>query len=124
MVDLNLWLIAAALLCTATVGIHIFIGGPEVVPSLLKAESMTVVARATACYCWHIVTITLAAMGVAFAMSALTGTPDAALIATGLAVCFTGLNITLIITRKLPWLEMRQWALFAPIAALGVIGLV
>lgn len=124
MQDANLWLSAAAVLSLGTMAVHIFIGGPETVGPLLSSTELDSIPRATAYFCWHIVTITIGMMGAAFAMSALTGAPDAALIATVLAAGITVWNVTLIISHKLPWLGMGQWALFGPITALGVIGLV
>lgn len=124
MLDANLWLIAAAILSFGTMGVHVFLGGPETVAPLLSAKELPAIPRATAYYCWHIVTITIGAMAAAFAMSALTGAPDAAIIATAMAIGFTIWNVILIVRQKLPWLRMGQWALFGPIAALGVVGLV
>lgn len=124
MFDANPWLLAAALVSLATVAVHVFLGGPETVSPLFSSRDLGEIPRATAYYCWHIVTITIGAMAVAFAMSAMTGAPDAAIIATAMAAGFTIWNVILIRTQRLPWLRMGQWALFGPIAILGVAGLV
>jgi hypothetical protein len=122
--DANLWLLRAATLSLVTMAVHIFLAGLETVGPLLSAKDLASIPRATAYYCWHIVTITIGAMGAAFAMSAMTGTPDAAIIATFMAAGFTIWNVALIISHKLPWLQMGQWALFGTITILGIIGLV
>ena len=124
MLDANLWLLAAAGLSLATMFIHLLIGGPETVGPLLSAKDLDSIPRATAYYCWHIVSITLGAMAAAFGMSVMTGAPDAALIATIMSAGFTVWSVVLIITHKLPWLAMGQWAFFGPITIVGVIGLV
>ena len=114
-------LAAAASLFTAAV--HVFLGGPGVAKPLLEAE-MPSVAKFTNYYCWHIVSITLIAMAVGFAVAA---TQDGAAL-TGLswtliAAAFAIWSLALAVWKRMSLFALPQWLLFAPIAALGVWGL-
>ena len=62
----NFWLLAAGVAATITTLIHIFAGGPTVAAPLLAARDIAETPKLTNYYCWHIVTITLAAMSFAF----------------------------------------------------------
>jgi len=119
----NAPLAAASALSFATAAIHVFIGGPDAARPLLQSEMRTV-PKLTNYYCWHLVTITLLAMGAGFALAALY--PGEALMATMwtvLAAAFALWSVALFVMRRVSPLALPQWALFTPIAALGVWGL-
>ena len=117
-------LAGAAALSAATAAIHVFLGGPDVAKPLLQSE-MRRVPKFTNYYCWHIVTITLIAMSVGFAIPAFSpGETTSALTWTLIAAVFALWSIALFLWKKMPPLALPQWILFTPIAALGVWGLI
>lgn len=121
---MNAFLLAAALLAAATTLIHLVLGGREIARPLLRAPDFPNVPRYTLYYCWHLVSITLAGMALAFLFAALPGgsrllgwfgTIGAAMFAL----------LCLVINRRFrrrAW-HHPQWALFLPIAAIGLAGL-
>ncbi|MEL7463185.1 MAG: hypothetical protein AAFN79_03920 [Pseudomonadota bacterium] len=120
---LNGPLAGAAALSAVTAAIHAFVGGPEIARPLLQAE-MARVPKLTTYYCWHIVTITLIAMTLGFAVAA--AHPDAATGAitwTLIAAAFALWSVALFIWKRMPPFALPQWALFTPIAGLGLWGL-
>lgn len=118
------YLTAAAVVSLFTCGVHAFLGGPATVGPLLASEDIDPVAKYTNYYCWHIVTAVLLAMPAGFAAAAYW--PDSwelAVMMTALSGAFLLWNIILIVWKyREPW-KMPQWTLFAPITALGVLGL-
>lgn len=122
--DWNIWLLVAGLLSLLTAAVHFFLGGREVALPLLQARDINNVAKHTNYYCWHLVTIVLVAMGAGFIHAALQpGDWVGAVTWTGLAGAFTLWNIALILWKRLNPKHMVQWALFLPITATGMIGL-
>ncbi len=78
----------------------------------------------TAYYAWHMVTITIAALALAFAMAATTADArDLALFASAGALIFALWSILMIAIHKLKPFLFPQWLLFLPIAATGFAGL-
>lgn len=120
----NFWLLTAGLLAAATAGIHFFLGGPEIARPLLQARDIGAIAKHTNYYCWHLVTITLAAMAIGFIHAAATpGAHSSAVTWTVLAFAFAVWNIGLILWKRLSPRHMVQWVLFLPIGATGLAGL-
>lgn len=120
---LNGPLAAAAALSALTTAIHVFLGGPETAKPLL-ASDLERIPKFTNYYCWHLVTITLAAMACGFAIAALTpGAAFSAITWTLIAAAFAIWSIALFIWKRMHPLALPQWALFTPIAGLGVWGL-
>ncbi|MEO0637088.1 MAG: hypothetical protein AAFY73_10610, partial [Pseudomonadota bacterium] len=64
-----LWLWISAGLAGFICLIHIFAGGRESVPPLLSSD-MESLPKYTNYYCWHLVSLTLAAMAAAYAFAA------------------------------------------------------
>lgn len=60
------YLLSAALAAFVTAAIHTFIGGPEIARPLLESGDVPTVPKYTHYACWHIVTLTLLAIGRAF----------------------------------------------------------
>ena len=120
---LNAPLAVAAGLSAFTACIHAFLGGRDVARPLLQAD-MARVPKFTNYYCWHIVTIVLVAMALGFAHAAVA---PAAMIGavtwTLIAAAFAVWSIALFLWKRMHPFALPQWALFAPIAALGVWGL-
>ncbi len=121
----NYWLLAAGVAAGLTTLIHIFGGGPEVVRPLFAAQDIEETPRLLNYYCWHLVTITLAAMAFAFTYASLTpGETMLALMWAVISAAFALWSILLIAWKKQKAIEMPQWILFAAITGLAAPGLV
>jgi len=120
----NIWYLLAALSSAAVCLTHFFLGGKVVATPLLAAESLNKVSKFTNYYCWHMVTIVLAAQSLAFALAM--QAPDErllAMFATGGAIAFMVWSLAMIATFKLRLMNFPQWLLFVPASVLGLIGL-
>lgn len=121
---MNAWLALAAVLAAATTLIHFVLGGREVAAPLLATERLHSVPKFTMYYCWHLVTIVLAALALAFGLVATgRGSRDLALFATGGAALFCLWSLGMIGLFRLRIAYFPQWALFAAISVSGMIGL-
>ena len=103
--------------------LHVFVGGPDTVGPLLKSDLGTV-SKYTNYYCWHLVTITLAALAAGYFIPIYwPGAWELAVAATLVAAGFTLWSIVLnLMVRKHP-LALPQWMLFTPITIFGILGL-
>ena len=117
----------AYILAAATSGIwllvHLFLGGRDVAVPLRASASLAPEVRDTAYLCWHLTSIAIGALGVAFALAALTGTAAYAILGTGMAAAFAVLGIAMVPAIGQSFRVMPQGWLFVPVAALGVWGL-
>jgi hypothetical protein len=121
---MNNWFLVA----TVTSGIafltHTFVGGKFVAAPLLAVENMGKVSKYTNYYCWHIVTIVLAAQTLAFWLVAQSPNENLlAMFATGGAIAFLVWNLVMIFQFKLRLMKFPQWFLFLPTSLLGLAGL-
>ncbi len=117
-----LWL--ATFFTFITAAMHFFLGGKFAAKPLLKAK-MHPVAKYTNYYCWHMVTIVLLTMSVAFAISATYPSAwELGLAALFLSISFTIWNIVLWLWKKQSPLELPQWILFLTISVAGLMGFV
>lgn len=122
---MNFWLLAAAIASAATLLIHFFIGGREIAAHLLKDDLLHPVVRMTSYFCWHLVTIMLAAMTVLLALPATGASPVIlAQIGTAIAAASLLLNIGINLRFRLNWVHHIQWVLFGAVTGLAVPGLV
>ena len=121
---MNLWLALAAVLAAITTLIHVILGGRYVATPLLATERLHAVPKFTMYYCWHLVTIVLAALALAFGLVA-TGraSRDLALFATAGAALFCLWSLGMIGLFRLRIAHFPQWLLFATITVSGMIGL-
>lgn len=121
---MNAWLALAAVLAAATTLIHLVLGGRHVAAPLLAVERLHAVPKFTMYYCWHLVTIVLAALALAFGLVATgQGSRDLAIFATGGAALFCLWGLGMIGLFHLRIAHFPQWALFAAIAVSGAVGL-
>ncbi len=124
-VIMNIWFIIAGLFTVFSCALHIFVGGKIAARPLLDARDMSRTAKYTNYYCWHMVTIVLAAMGLMFLWAARHESGiELAVVATVFAVIFMFWSFGVVALSKGKLFQFPQWALFAPIAALGIAGLV
>jgi len=120
----NIWLFSAGALAAFLALVHVFLGGPEVAKPLLQSNDMPDVAKYVNYYCWHLVTITIFAMAIGLIWDSVDP------VQTGLAwmwaviaVLFTLWSIVLVVWKGQKPFQMPQWLLFAPVAALAIVGL-
>ena len=120
---MNAFLLAAAVLTFITWGIHTFMGTRDIAGPLLESD-MEPVPKYTNYYCWHAITIVLAAMAGGYLYAALVPAGlDVAVFITALSAGFCLWGILLIFQRKQKTMEMPQWVLFAVISAIAIPGL-
>jgi hypothetical protein len=114
-----LWAASASMLATFTV--HTFVGGAFVARPLLADRSLPKAAKWLAYYCWHLVTILLIAMALAFGAAA--AGVSARNAAIGLSVfCAACSLLSIAVTLRAgiaPW-RFPSTTLFAVAAALGL----
>ncbi|CAN7277249.1 hypothetical protein [Bosea sp. LjRoot237] len=121
---MNIWLALAAAIAAATTLIHVILGGRHVAAPLLATERLHAAPKFTMYYCWHLVTIVLAALALAFGLAATgRGSRDLALFATVGATLFCLWGLAMVGLFRLRIAHFPQWALFAAIAVSGTIGL-
>jgi len=121
---MNIWLALAAVFAAATTLIHFVLGGRHVAAPLLATERLHAVPKFTMYYCWHLVTIVLAALALAFGLAASGhASRDLALFATIGAALFCLWSLGMIGLFHLRIAHFPQWALFAAITLSGTIGL-
>ncbi len=121
---MNYWFLAAAAAAVLTFVVHVFLGGRYVAKPLLKADGLGEVAKYTAYYCWHLVSIVLAGMALAFLRAGLfTGGREVAAASLVFATCAFLWSLMLISRWKLSWIKFPQWMLFALVMILGAGGL-
>ncbi|MBN8534207.1 MAG: hypothetical protein J0L51_08940 [Rhizobiales bacterium] len=121
---MNLYLGLAGVLALAVCLTHLILGGREIVRPFLGFEKMPGIARYTMYYCWHLVTITLAGMTLAFFLAAQPGGSRAlAVSATIGAASFAALNFGMNLRLGLSFIRHPQGFLFVPVAIVGAIGL-
>lgn len=124
---INIWFVLASLSSFMVCLTHIFLGGAVAVRPLIAAKSLNSVAKYTNYYCWHIVTIVIAALGIMFFIAAkFPSTFELAWAATLLALSFSVWNIVLYGWKRAEfrrWFELPQWLLFLPVWAFGFAGL-
>lgn len=121
---MNSWFLAAAFAAAVTCLVHLLAGGRFVAGPLLRAEGLGQVARYTAYYCWHLVTIVLAGMTLAFLRAGLfAGGREVAAASLLFAACALAWNLALIQRFGLSWFRFPQWMLFGLICLLGGAGM-
>jgi len=124
---MNIWFLIAGVLSITVCFIHIFLGGKESARPLLDSFDLKAVPKYTNYYCWHMVTIIIAGLGVMFSVAALIPSAvELAWAASILAALFCLWNIALYLWKRQElrrWYQLPQWVLFLPIAVLGAVGL-
>ena len=121
---MNVYLLIAALCAGGVALLHVFVGGPEAARPLLAAKDLGRTAKLTNYYCWHLVSLTLAAMTGCYVVAAFRPeTIELAVLATLLAVAFAIWSVGLALGKQHSLLKLPQWMLFATVAVFGVLGL-
>lgn len=116
-----LWIACA--LCVATLLAHIFVGRRYIARPLLEAD-LHPVPKFTNFYTWHMASVTIGGMALAFLLSAIF--PDAwelAAAATALSLAFFWLSLLMVIFKGQNLWHMPQWAFFLAITIMGASAL-
>ena len=120
----NTWLFAAGIAALLVNLLHVFAGGPEIIRPVLRSETLHDVPKYVNYYCWHLVTLTIAAMGIGLIWAAIDPTQTGlAWMWTVMAVLFTLWSVILVIWKKQKPFHMPQWTLFAVVSVLAIIGM-
>ena len=121
---MDLLFLGASATSIATCLVHVIVGGKFVARPLLADEELSRVTKFTAYYCWHLVTITIAALALAFFIAATNPAAiSLAIFATGGSVLFVVWSLAMITMFKLRPMHFPQWILFLPGAILGMAGI-
>lgn len=121
---MNSYFLVAAILSAGVLAAHVVGGGRFYVRPLLAARDLHPVPKHVHYYCWHLVTMVLAAMAAGFGQAAVEpGARDVAVLLTLLAAGFTLWSLALVTWKRQPFLRMPQWALLGPVAVAGGLGL-
>ncbi|MAC90763.1 hypothetical protein [Maricaulis sp.] len=118
---MNILAALASLSALITFLIHTFAGGPVVARPLLADTHLPPASKWLNYYCWHITTVLLAAMALAFAATALDARFAAFPYLLGpLALCLSGLSAAIAIKAGMPPLRLPSTSLFALTGLLGI----
>ncbi|MFN0045689.1 MAG: hypothetical protein ACKVOS_04410 [Sphingorhabdus sp.] len=119
----SLWFWIAAAIAATTFYVHVFIGGPRVASPLLADEKLPKASKWLNYYCWHIVSILLAAMAVSFAFVAIGwATPQVAMLLGSLSLLFSLLSILVAVKGEINPLRFPSTTLFALIGITSLVG--
>lgn len=104
--------VAAALTC----GIHLIVGGRELVRPLLASRELPRIVVLSHYYCWHLVSIALALIATGLALAAWDPAwRSLGVAATLAAALFGALNLAYALCFRLTPRYLPQWLLFAAI---------
>lgn len=118
------FLVAAGIVSLTTCAVHVVLGGAEIARPLLQADGLARIPKLTAYYCWHMVTILLFAMALAYGYAAaVPGNMALAVATTGLSAAFAVLSLGLALGTRTRLTHLPQWVFFVAITALAAPGL-
>jgi hypothetical protein len=121
---MNIALFIAAILSGGITLIHIVLGGKEIARPLLAAEGLRGIPKYSLYYCWHLVSLTLAGMALAFLLAALSEVyRPLGTFATAGAALFTLLCLGINGRFSRPMLAHPQWLMFLTVTLIGAYGL-
>lgn len=115
-------LVAATALSFSTLGIHIGLGTPEILEPVLRSNAPAV-AREVTRACWHLVSLSLLAMGASYAYGIGRRTPALILTWNLLAAAFGIVFVVVAIASGLGFDEVPQSIAFFAISGTGFAGL-
>ena len=114
---------AAGATAFMTFCVHTFIGGIHVARPLLADQGLPRAAKWLAYYCWHLVTLMLAALTLVFAaMAARFVAFDIALPLSIFCLCCSALSIAVAMRGRIAPLRFPSTSLFAVLGLLGLAG--
>ncbi len=120
---MNLILLLAAGLMTTTVFVHVFLGGPEIMPPVRKA-AIPVQVRAVMEVIWHGITVVLICIAGGLFWLVWNDNPALLWVISAIQVGFGGLFIWYGARQLRNLWVMPQWVVFLGVPALSVWGAV
>lgn len=118
----SLWFVAAATIAAITFCVHTFIGGPRVASPLLADMQLPKASKWLNYYCWHVVTILLAATTLSFSAVAVGwASRDIAWLLGGMSLLLSLLSIFVAVKSGINPLRFPSTTLFA-LVALSTLG--
>ena len=113
-----LW--ATAIASAVTFVVHTFVGGRFVARPLLADRSLPRASKWLNYYCWHVTTVLIGAMTMAFAWMAFTGLVAAlAAVLASIAAANAALSAGVAVRARIHPLRFPSTTLFAAVSALG-----
>lgn len=122
--NVNFGFAVAALLSLITFGVHTFVGGVYAARPLLAARDLPAASRWLNYMCWHMVTVFLLVMAIAYAAAAVGAlSRDAAALLCTFAASFSVVSVAVTLKAGIrPWRFPASY-LLASVAAAGAFGL-
>lgn len=122
---LNLWLSAAAILSALTTGVHLFMGGPEIIEPVINAGGLAQEVRSVSYVVWHGITAQLALTSLLLLMASYDSRWNGRMLWFPLAqyALFAALFIVIAVKDFGNLLALPQWIAFAAITGLAAAGL-
>ncbi|SNY92675.1 hypothetical protein SAMN04515647_2944 [Cohaesibacter sp. ES.047] len=116
-------LIAAAIMSGTTTCLHLILGGKGIVRPMLASQLPTHVIH-TLYFCWHLVSLVLLGMTIAFIVPFFHGSADVLVASASLlAWLIAAWNIAYVVKKGLAFGVLPQWILFVGIALPGTASL-
>lgn len=115
-----MFILAAAIVSVITFYVHTFIGGKYVARPLLADKQLPIASKWLNYYCWHVTTIAIVFLAIAFAGLYMASLTDEGVILIFLAAFTTSLSILsafVAIKGRIPPWRFPSTSLFALIAA-------
>lgn len=116
-------LFMAAALSAAWFIVHTFVGGPQVIGPLRQSTDLPKLVIAILWMVWHMVTLVILVMAVAFLLAAMWQSRGLALAGTALSAALCLAGVVIIPAAGLRYTEAPQGWLFLPGALLGLYAL-
>ncbi len=117
-----IWLLIASTISTLTLLAHVLGGGKSIAQPVLASE-LDAEPKFASYYCWHMVTIVIAFMAIAFLLAAIeVASNDLAIASAILSLLFALWSMALTIWKKQTFKVLPQWIFFLPIAVAGFMG--
>lgn len=121
----NIWLLAAAVLSLVTTGVHVLMGGPEIITPVLATETLSQPVRSVSYVAWHGVTVVLAMTSMMLALAAFKKEWSGRLLWLPLAQygLFAVLFIAITVKDFGNLFALPQWTAFVAIMILALMGM-
>lgn len=121
---MNYYFLLAGVLSGMLTLVHLFAGGRSIAAPLLAAKDIDTSAKYVNYYCWHLVTFNLAFMAAIFVLAARTPEqPVLAWLGVAQAGFFFLWGVSMPLWKGVSYKDVPQGWFFAPVTALGIIGL-
>lgn len=122
---INWFFFTAGAISAINWSVHTFVGGREIARPLIAASDLAPIPKFTQYFCWHLVTIALAAISLGFLYAAVQPkAQDLGVAVSLLTLSFGALGLVLPGRVGLTLTEMPQGVLLAPVGLIGLASVV